>query len=81
MEIRPAPAGDLEPFVAVFGAERGFFTDCLAGQAAGAGVLLVAWLDGWPVGDVFLRLGPADAPEVRRHLPGVPTLVHLEVAL
>ena len=27
-------------------------------------------------GDVFLRLGPADKPEVHRHLPGVPTLVH-----
>jgi GNAT superfamily N-acetyltransferase len=42
-------------------------------------VLLVAWVDGRPVGDVFLSLGPADEPEVRRHLPGVPTLVHLEV--
>src|SRR4029453_11916210 len=79
MEIRPASAGDLEPLVAVFGSERRFFTDCLARQGAGRGVLLGAWRDGWPVGDVFLSLGPADEPEVRRHLPGVPTLVHLEV--
>ena len=79
MEIRPAAAGDLEPLVAVFGAERRFFADCLATQEAGGGVLLVAWVDGRPVGDVFLSLGPADEPEVRRHLPGVPTLVHLEV--
>jgi GNAT superfamily N-acetyltransferase len=79
MEIRPASAGDLEPLVAVFGAERRFFADCLATQEAGGGVLLVAWVDGRPVGDVFLSLGPADEPEVRRHLPGVPTLVHLEV--
>ena len=80
MEIRPASAADLEPLVAVFGSERRFFGECLAGQAAGGGVLLVAWLDGWPVGDVFLRCDPAEEPEVRRHLPGVATLVHLEVA-
>jgi GNAT superfamily N-acetyltransferase len=79
VEIRPAAADDLEPLVAVFSTERRFFTDCLARQSASEGVLLVAWLDGWPAGDVFLRLGTADEPEVRRHLPGVPTLVHLEV--
>jgi GNAT superfamily N-acetyltransferase len=79
MEIRPASAGDLEPLVAVFGSERRFFADCLARQEADGGVLLVAWLDGWPAGDVFLRRGPADEPEVRRRLPGVPVLVHLEV--
>jgi len=80
MEIRPASAGDLERLVAVFGSERRFFDDCLARQEAGGGVLLVAWLEGWPAGDVFLHLGPADEPGVRRHLPGVPLLVHLEVA-
>jgi GNAT superfamily N-acetyltransferase len=42
-------------------------------------VLLVAWLDGWPVGDVFLDRGPAEEPEIRRWLPGVPRLNHLEV--
>jgi GNAT superfamily N-acetyltransferase len=42
-------------------------------------VLLLAWLDGRPVGDVFLATEPADEPEVRRHLPGVPRLIHLEV--
>jgi GNAT superfamily N-acetyltransferase len=79
MEIRPVSAGDLELLVAVFGAGRCFFADCLARQEAGGGVLLVAWVDGGPVGDVFLSVGPAEEPEVRRHLPGVPTLVHLEV--
>jgi len=79
MEIRPASADDLAPLVAVFGSGRRFFADCLARQGDGGGVLLVAWLDGSPVGDVFLSLGPADEPEVRRHLPGVPILVHLEV--
>jgi GNAT superfamily N-acetyltransferase len=42
-------------------------------------VLLVAWRDGRPVGDVFLACDPAGEPEVRRWLPGVPRLVHLEV--
>jgi GNAT superfamily N-acetyltransferase len=73
--LRRRPGGARE----VFGSERRFFAGCLARQEAGGGVLLVAWLDGWPVGDVFLNSGPADDPEVRRHLPGVPTLVHLEV--
>jgi GNAT superfamily N-acetyltransferase len=39
----------------------------------------VAWLEGRPAGDVFLARDPADEPEVRRWLPGVPRLVHLEV--
>jgi GNAT superfamily N-acetyltransferase len=78
MEIRRASGADLAALVAVFG-DRHFFTDRLARQHAGHGVLLVAWLDNRPVGDVFLDCGPADEPEVRRHLPGVPRLVHLEV--
>jgi GNAT superfamily N-acetyltransferase len=65
--------------VAVFRGERSFFGDCLAKQRAGGGVLLVAWLDGWPVGDVFLDRGPAEEPQIRRWLPGVPRLNHLEV--
>ena len=78
MEIRQASADDLEALGGIFGSERRFFAECLARQEAGGGVLLVAWLDGWPAGDVFLSRDP-DEPEIRRHLPGVPTLVHLEV--
>ena len=78
MEVRPASGTDLDALVAVLG-QRHFFTDRLARQRDGRGVLLVAWLDGRPVGDVFLECGPADEPEVREHLPGVPLLVHLEV--
>jgi GNAT superfamily N-acetyltransferase len=59
--------------------QRHFFTERLARQQRGSGVLLLAWLDGRPVGDVFLATEPADEPEVRRHLPGVPRLIHLEV--
>ena len=78
MEVREASEADLAALVAVLG-QRHFFTDRLARQHGGGGVLLAAWLDGRPVGDVFVDCGPAEEPEVRRHLPGVPMLVHLEV--
>ncbi len=78
MEVRRASDGNLDALVAVLG-ERHYFTDCLAKQRDGHGVLLVAWPDGQPVGDVFLSWEPADEPEVRRRLPGVPQLGHLEV--
>jgi GNAT superfamily N-acetyltransferase len=42
-------------------------------------VLLVAWLEDRPVGDGYLLGEPADVPGVRRYLPGVPQLDHLEV--
>jgi GNAT superfamily N-acetyltransferase len=77
-EIRPGSTADLAALVAALG-QRRFFTDHLARQQQGGAVLLLAWLDGRPVGDVFLECGPAEEPEVRRHLPGVPRLIHLEV--
>jgi GNAT superfamily N-acetyltransferase len=78
LEVRRASGADLGPLGAVFGGSRHFFGDCLA-REEGDGVLLVAWLDGRPVGDVFLARHEAREPEVRRWLPGVPRLVHLEV--
>jgi GNAT superfamily N-acetyltransferase len=78
VEIRLGSADDLIVLVAVLG-ERHWFTDRLARQQRGGGVLLVAWLEGRPVGEVFLECEPATEPEVRRHLPGVPRLDHLEV--
>jgi hypothetical protein len=71
VEIRPGSDADLDALVASLG-ERDFFTDRLAQQRRGGGVLLVAWLDGRPVGDGFLACEPADEPELRRQLPGVP---------
>jgi GNAT superfamily N-acetyltransferase len=78
VEIRPGSADDFAALVAVLG-ERHWFTDRLARQQRGGGVLLVAWLEGQPVGEVFLECEPAEEPEVRRQLPGVPRLDHLEV--
>ena len=76
--IRAASQADLDALVAVLG-QRDWFSDRLARQRRGDGVLLVAWLGGHPAGDVYLACEPAEEPEVRRHLPGVPWLVHLEV--
>ena len=69
VDIGPGSADDLTVLVAVLG-ERHWFTDRLAQQQRGGGVLLVAWLEGCPVGEVFLDCEPATEPEVRRHLPG-----------
>jgi GNAT superfamily N-acetyltransferase len=77
-EIRPASDAELATLVAVLG-ERHWFTDRLARQQRGGGVVLVAWVEGRPVGEVFLECEAAKEPEVRRHLPGVPRLDHLEV--
>jgi GNAT superfamily N-acetyltransferase len=77
LNIRPAAAGDLAALVAAL-EQRDWFTDHLARQQRGGGVLLVAWLDGRPVGDGFLSYEP-DEPAVRRQLPAVPQLSHLEV--
>jgi GNAT superfamily N-acetyltransferase len=79
VEIRSASDAELATLVAVLG-ERRWFADRLARQERGGGVVLVAWLEGRPVGEVFLECEPATEPEVRRHLPGVPRLDHLEVA-
>jgi GNAT superfamily N-acetyltransferase len=78
VEIRPVSAADLATLVEALG-ERHWFADRLARQECGGGLVLVAWLEGRPVGEVFLDRGPAKEPEVRRHLPGVPQLDHLEV--
>ena len=40
--------------------ERHWFADRLARRRRGGGVLLVAWLDGRPVGDVYLDCEPAE---------------------
>lgn len=76
--IRKARQDDLDALILALGQWR-YFSDSLARQRAGLGTLLVAWLDMVPVGSVYLRTEPADEPELREHLPGVPLLNHLEV--
>lgn len=78
LHIRPARTGDLAALVEELG-QRRFFADRLERQASGRGLLLTAWQDDRPVGDVYLWLEPAEEPEIREHLPGAPLLTHLEV--
>jgi GNAT superfamily N-acetyltransferase len=73
LRIRPATGADLPALVGAFGDEH-FFQS----RDPAAGVLLVAWLDGRPVGDVWLSWTPSD-PAIAERLPNAPMLVHLEV--
>ncbi|TCO53563.1 GNAT family N-acetyltransferase [Actinocrispum wychmicini] len=76
--IRQADPADLAALVASLGDED-FFTDRLARQQDGLGVLLTAWHAGDPIGGLYVWLEQADEQEVRDHLPGVPLLNHVEV--
>jgi GNAT superfamily N-acetyltransferase len=78
VHIRLASNDDLPALIAALGQEH-HFRNCLTRQDAHRGVLLLALIDDVPVGDTFLRLEPAEEPEVRERLPGVPLLQHLEV--
>ncbi len=79
VEVRRATSRDLAAIVSSLGQEW-FFRDCLTRQDRREGELTLALLDGEPIGDVFLRYSPADEPEIRARLEGVPFLIHLEVA-
>ncbi len=78
VEIRKASVGDLPALASALG-QPAFFADRLERQAAGKGILLVALLDGTPVGDVYLWCERPEEPEIDERLPGVPLVTHLEV--
>ena len=79
IEIRNARADDLYGLVQSLG-QWSFFIDRFYRQQTDRGELLTAWsLAGHALGAVYLWLEPADEPEIRTHLPGVPLLTHLEV--
>jgi ribosomal protein S18 acetylase RimI-like enzyme len=78
IEIRPAEQADLGLLIETFGDEE-FFTDRLARQQATRGILLTAWTQQDPIGDLYIWLEPADEVELREHLPEVPLLNHVEV--
>jgi GNAT superfamily N-acetyltransferase len=78
LEIRVADKGDLDALVTAMG-QPDFFTDRIGRTRQGVGELLVAWLDGSVVGDVYLYREVHEEPELRREFPGVPLLNHLEV--
>lgn len=78
LRIRPAERTDLAALTEELG-QRPFFTDRLNRQQDGRGLLLTAWLDNRPIGDVYLWLEPAEERPIRDHLPGTPLLTHLEI--
>ncbi len=76
---RADPDGeDVERLIHELG-QRDFFQDRIARQKAGNGVLLIAWSSDHPIGDAYLWMEPAEEPDIRRHLPDVPLLTHVEV--
>jgi GNAT superfamily N-acetyltransferase len=78
VRVRAAADEELPEIVASL-EQPGFFADRMARQRAGLGVLLIAWSGDTPIGDVYVRLEPADEPALRQKLPDVPLLTHLEV--
>lgn len=78
VDIRPACYADIAALSRVLDSEA-YFTERFERQKNDRGMLLIAWLDGMPVGDVYLWLDPAEEEDIRKHLPGVALLTHLEV--
>jgi ribosomal protein S18 acetylase RimI-like enzyme len=78
LRIRPADEGDVRALADSLG-HRNLFTERLARQRQGRGLMLVAWLAGAPVGSVYLWLEPAEEPEIRERLPGAALIHHLLV--
>jgi GNAT superfamily N-acetyltransferase len=76
--IRPACGHDLDSLTEALG-QSAYFAERLAGQRERRGVLFTAWKHGRPIGDVYVRLEVAEEAKIRRFLPGVPFLTHLEV--
>lgn len=73
-----ARSADLPPFAAALG-DGGFLIDRWMRQRKDRGVLFFAWLGPRPAGSVYLWLEEAEEPPIRRHLPGVALLTHLQV--
>jgi GNAT superfamily N-acetyltransferase len=78
LRIRPAEATDLAALTEELG-QAPFFTDRLNRQAKGHGLLLTAWLNTRPIGDVYLWLEEAEEAPIRHHLPDTPLITHLEI--
>jgi ribosomal protein S18 acetylase RimI-like enzyme len=75
---RPARLADLDRFAEVV-ADYGFLIERWMRQQNDQGVLFVGWLGARPAGAVYLWLEDAEEPPIRRHLPRVALITHLEV--
>lgn len=76
--IEPCDESDLPRLIQHLGHER-FLARRMRLARGGHGTLLAAYLDGVPVGFVYLWLAPAEEPEVGRWLEKVPLLNRLFV--
>ncbi|GIG62417.1 hypothetical protein Lfu02_67890 [Longispora fulva] len=76
--VRPATEAELDAIVGHM-EQHFFFRDRYDRQCAGRGTLLTAWAGSELLGVVYVSFEPADEPELRRRLPGVRVLTHLEV--
>ena len=78
MNVTQACYADIAPLGEAWDNEK-FFVERYERQKDGLGMLFVARSDGRLVGDVYLWLEPAEEYYIRKHLPGVALLTHLEV--
>jgi predicted N-acetyltransferase YhbS len=79
LEIRSAKRPDYPALVAAFG-EPQYFADRIGRARHDLGELLVGWVDGVPVGSVYLWCETLEEPELRAEFPDAPLLNHLDVA-
>lgn len=75
-QIRPMTRADVPTLVSALGAPQGAYYES---RLTLNGVVLVAVLDGEPVGAVFLSWDPPEEPEVRAELPDVALLYRIEI--
>lgn len=78
VSVSKACYSDLAPLSRALGHDD-YFAERFERQKNDQGALFIAWLDGEPVGDLYLWLEPAEEYKIRRHLPDVALLTHLEV--
>lgn len=76
LHIRPATIEDMPVVGHVLGADQAHF---YRNRLARPGVVLSAWLEDQLAAAIYVCWEPADEPEVRQHLPGVPLLHRLRV--
>ncbi|HEU4423016.1 MAG TPA: GNAT family N-acetyltransferase [Pilimelia sp.] len=79
VQIRPGFRADLRLLVDALGQPE-FFADLLRDPTGSTSLLLVAWSDGVPIGDVVVQFAGADHPRIRDRQPDAPMIYHLEVA-
>jgi ribosomal protein S18 acetylase RimI-like enzyme len=87
--IRRAEPADIDRLYTILTPEDGeYFAGCMAYQRGDgdepdgrepSGEVLLAMLDGEPIGALFVRWTGADEPEVVKHLPQVPMLYHVVI--